>query len=65
VLGGQNITGTTNDTVYVPNLNIVNIISANDDTDAGLSGLTTGDVYQTSGVGASPLNVPGILMIKQ
>ena len=65
VLGGQNITGSTNDTVYVPNLNIVNIISANDDTDAGLSGLTTGDVYQTSGVGASPLNVPGILMIKQ
>ena len=32
---------------------------------AGLSGLTTGDVYQTSGAGASPLNVPGILMIKQ
>ena len=65
VLGGQNITGSTNDMVYIPNLNIVNIISANDDSDAGLSGLTTGDVYQTSGLGASPLNVAGILMIKQ
>jgi autotransporter adhesin len=65
VLGGENITGSKDDMVYVPNLNIVNIISANDDIDAGLSGLTTGDIYQTSGLGASPLNVAGILMIKQ
>jgi len=64
-LGGQNITGSTSDMVYIPNLNIVNIISANDDSDAALSGLTTGDVYQTSGLGGSPLNVAGILMIKQ
>jgi len=31
VIGGQNITGTTNDTVYVPNLNI-NTLPANDNT---------------------------------
>ena len=65
ILGGQSITGTKDNMVYVPNLNIVNIISANDDSDARLSGLTTGDIYQTSGLGASPLNVAGILMIKQ
>jgi hypothetical protein len=65
ILGGQLITGTKDNMVYVPNLNIVYIISANDDLDAGLSGLTTGDIYQTSGLGASPLNVAGILMIKQ
>lgn len=36
-----------------------------DDADAGANGLNTGDVYQTNGLGASPLNVPGIRMIKQ
>ena len=65
VIGGNNIIGTTDDTVYVPNLNINNLIMANDDTDAGLSGLTTGDIYQTSGNGGAPLNEIGLLMIKQ
>lgn len=65
VLGGQNITGSKDDMVYVPNLNIVNIPSYADDAAAGVGGLLTGDVYQTSGAGASPLNVAGILMIKQ
>ena len=37
-----------------------------DDADAGLAGgLVAGEVYQTSGAGASPLNVAGIVMIKQ
>ena len=36
-----------------------------DDADAGAGGLTTGMMYQTDGTGASPLNVAGILMIKQ
>ena len=45
------------DVLIKGNLNIANIISANDDSDAGLSGLTAGDVYQTSGLGASPLNL--------
>ena len=65
VIGGSNITGTTNDTVYVPTLNISNLVMANNDTDAGLSGLTTGDIYQTSGNGGAPLNEVGLLMIKQ
>lgn len=39
--------------------------SYNNDTAAGLGGLTTGDLYQTTGSGAAPLNVAGIVMIKQ
>jgi hypothetical protein len=45
------------------NLNISNIPAFDDDTAA--SSLTTGDIYQTTGNGASPLDVAGILMIKQ
>lgn len=71
ILGGQNITGTTDDTVYVPNLEVSGGITSSgipsyaDDTAAGVGGLTTGQFYQTDGTGASPLNVAGILMIKQ
>lgn len=36
-----------------------------DDAAAGGGGLTTGRVYQTTGSGAAPLDVAGILMIKQ
>jgi len=41
------------------------IPSYNDDAAAGVGGLSTGEVYQTTGAGAAPLNVAGILMIKQ
>ncbi len=36
-----------------------------DDAAAGAAGLTTGQIYQTNGSGAAPLNVAGIMMIKQ
>ena len=37
-----------------------------DDATAGAAGLTRGDVYMTDGTGTvAPLNVAGILMIKQ
>lgn len=36
-----------------------------DDTAAGIAGLGIGKPYQTDGTGAAPLNVPGIVMIKQ
>jgi len=36
-----------------------------DDADAGVNGLTVGNIYQTDGTGAAPLNVAGIVMIKQ
>jgi len=36
-----------------------------DDAAATTAGLLPGDVYQTDGTGAAPLNVAGILMIKQ
>ena len=71
ILGGDNISATTSNTVYVPNLNIEalvnlpNLVHCNDDTDAALSGLTVGDLYQTSGSGATPLDEIGIVMIKQ
>jgi len=36
-----------------------------DEAAAVTAGLATGDIYQTTGTAASPLNVAGILMIKQ
>jgi len=47
------------------NISMPNIPSYDDDADAAASGLTSGSIYQTTGGGASPLDVPGILMIKQ
>ena len=37
----------------------------NDDVAAGVGGLTTGQLFQTTGAGAAPLNAAGIVMIKQ
>jgi hypothetical protein len=42
-----------------------NIPAYDDDADAATGGLTTDNLYQTTGLGASPLDVAGILMIKQ
>ena len=42
-----------------------NVPAFDDDGAAATGGLTVGDVYQTTGGGAAPLNVAGILMIKQ
>lgn len=36
-----------------------------DDTAAGVAGLVAGAVYQTTGLGAAPLDAAGILLIKQ
>jgi hypothetical protein len=46
-------------------IQLKNLPIYDDDADAALGGLTSGDFYQTSGGGAAPLNVAGILMIKQ
>ena len=46
-------------------ITIGNIKAYDDDTAAGTAGLTAGMVYMTTGSGAAPLNVAGILMIKQ
>jgi len=39
--------------------------SYNDDAAAGVGGLATGQLYQTTGAGAAPLNAAGIVMVKQ
>lgn len=39
--------------------------SYDDDAAAGVGGLVAGNTYQTTGAGAAPLNVAGIVMIKQ
>lgn len=44
---------------------LTNVPKYDDDSDAGSNGLNTGDIYQTTGNGAAPLDVVGILMIKQ
>lgn len=36
-----------------------------DDAAAGVGGLAAGDMYVTDGTGAAPLNIAGILMVKQ
>ena len=46
-------------------ISLPNIPSYDDDADAATGGLSPGSIYQTTGGGASPLDVPGILMIKQ
>lgn len=46
-------------------ITIGNIKAYDDDAAAGTAGLTAGMVYMTTGSGAAPLNVSGILMIKQ
>jgi len=55
-----------------PMINILNtnaflktIPAYDDDAAAATAGLVAGDVYQTTGGGASPLDVAGIVMIKQ
>lgn len=47
------------------NISVLSLSAFADDTAAGVGGLTTGRLYQTDGTGAAPLNVPGIVMIKQ
>lgn len=47
------------------NLQTSNIPAYDDDAAAGLGGLATGMLYQTTGAGAAPLNAAGILMVKQ
>ena len=42
-----------------------NMPSFADDAAAGVGGLVTDEAYQTNGAGAAPLNVAGIVMIKQ
>jgi len=36
-----------------------------DDADAGTNGVVTGELYQTDGTGTAPLNIAGIVMVKQ
>jgi len=63
-IGNTNSTGITIDDVN-EQITIGNIKAYDDDTAAGTAGLTAGMVYMTTGSGAAPLNVSGILMIKQ
>lgn len=46
-------------------LTLTTVPAYDDDAAAGVGGLVTGQIYQTTGSGAAPLNVAGILMIKQ
>jgi hypothetical protein len=62
--GGANGTSITIDDVN-EHITISNLPAFDDDAAAGTAGLTTGMVYMTTGSGAAPLNVSGILMIKQ
>lgn len=63
----SSITVTTIGTVYIAVSNAINIdglASYDDEADAIAGGLSAGDMYQTTGLGAAPLDVAGILMIK-
>jgi len=62
--GGGNNTKITVDDVN-EHITISNLPAYDDDTAAGVAGLTAGMVYMTTGSGSAPLNAAGILMIKQ
>jgi hypothetical protein len=67
-LKAEDVSGVPFQTVLLVKPTTVNISTLpdyDDDTAAGVGGLTTGDMYQTTGSGSSPLNVAGIMMIKQ
>lgn len=51
--------------ISTPNILIDSLLLPYDDVAAGLGGLSAGYLYQTTGAGAAPLNVAGIVMIKQ
>mgnify|MGYP000411501516 CR=1 FL=1 len=63
-LSGGNNTKITIDDVN-EHITISNLPAYDDDTAAGVGGLTAGMVYMTTGSGSAPLNAAGILMIKQ
>ena len=46
-------------------ISLLGLPSFDDDADATAGSLVAGNLYQTTGLGASPLDVAGILMIKQ
>ncbi len=61
---GQNINPTKNFTIReVVETGVAGIPKATDNADALVQGLVAGQLYQTNGTGAAPLNVPGIVMI--
>ena len=43
----------------------IGVSAYQDDATAGAAGVQAGSVFQTDGTGAAPLNVAGIVMIKQ
>lgn len=54
-----------NNVTAKPSVLTIFLSAYDDDAAAGVGGLVAGDMYQTSGAGAAPLNVPGIVMVKQ
>jgi len=60
VSAGTNLKGIGTNALQLPNLN-----SFADNAAAVAGGLAAGDVYQTDGTAAAPLNVAGILMVRQ
>jgi hypothetical protein len=57
---------TTIELVLTPTtISIPTIQQFANDAAAGVGGLVLGDIYETDGTGAAPLNVAGILMRKQ
>ncbi len=63
LFGGNNTKITIDD--VNEQITISNLSAYDDDTAAGVGGLTAGMVYMTTGSGSAPLNAAGILMIKQ
>tara|TARA_R100000005_G_C5001195_1_gene208254 strand:+ start:4269 stop:4523 length:255 start_codon:yes stop_codon:yes gene_type:complete len=43
----------------------ITLTAYDDDAAAGVGGLVAGQLYQTTGAGAAPLNAAGIVMVKQ
>lgn len=64
-IGFDNATTSHDLKVDVNGYFLKNLDSYQDDTAAGIGGVPQGYLYQTDGTGAAPLDVAGIVMIKQ
>jgi len=69
VVGSVTTDGCCNDTGFTPSvtlsLDFSELPAYANDIDAAAGGVVAGQPYQTDGSGAAPLNVAGIVMVKQ
>lgn len=66
---GNGATATKNTQFFLPasitSFSMAGMQAFDDDATAGAGGISTGEIYKTTGAGSAPLNIAGIVMVKQ